>query len=56
MIHGRYDIVPASDRIKAFVPRVEVTTLECGHWIQQEKPAETNTLMVNWLARNYPAA
>jgi len=56
MIHGRYDIVPASDRIKAFVPHVEVATLECGHWIQQEKPVETNALMLNWLARNYPPA
>jgi pimeloyl-ACP methyl ester carboxylesterase len=53
MIHGRYDIVPASDRIKEFVPRVEVEMLDCGHWIQQEKPAETNRLMLNWLARNY---
>ncbi len=53
MIHGRYDMVQASDRIKQFVPNVEVETLDCGHWIQQEKPEETNQLMLGWLRRNY---
>jgi pimeloyl-ACP methyl ester carboxylesterase len=56
MIHGRYDMVRASDRIKENVPNVEVTTLDCGHWIQQERPAETNAAVLRWLARNYPAA
>jgi pimeloyl-ACP methyl ester carboxylesterase len=55
MIHGRYDMVPASLRLAEFVPDVEVATLECGHWIQQERPAETNRLMIDWLARKYPA-
>ena len=56
MIHGQYDIVPASERIKEYVPNVEVLTFdECGHWIQQEKPAETNAAMLAWLARHYPA-
>jgi pimeloyl-ACP methyl ester carboxylesterase len=55
MIHGRYDMVPASPRLAEFVPDVEVATLECGHWIQQERPAETNRLMIDWLARKYPA-
>ena len=54
MIHGRYDMVRPSDRLTEFVPRVEVAQLECGHWIQQEKPAETNALMLSWLKRNYP--
>jgi len=55
MIHGRYDMVPASPRLAEFVPDVEIATLECGHWIQQEKPDETNRLMLDWLARRYPA-
>lgn len=55
MIHGKYDMVPASDKLPEFVPNVEVHTLECGHWIQQEKPDETNALMMEWLGRNYPA-
>ena len=54
MIHGRYDIVQASDRLQQFVPNVETHTLECGHWIQQEKPIETNRLMIDWLTRHYP--
>jgi pimeloyl-ACP methyl ester carboxylesterase len=48
-------MVQASDRIKQFVPNVEVETLDCGHWIQQEKPEETNQLILGWLRRNYIA-
>ncbi|MEM7000948.1 MAG: alpha/beta hydrolase [Pseudomonadota bacterium] len=55
MIHGQYDMVPASPDLKTYVPNAEVHTLPCGHWIQQEQPAATNELMLNWLARHYPA-
>jgi pimeloyl-ACP methyl ester carboxylesterase len=55
MIHGRYDMVQPNPNLSQFVPNVEVATLDCGHWIQQEKPAETNRLMLDWLARHYPA-
>lgn len=55
MIHGHYDMVRPSDRLKQIVPNVEVEMLQCGHWIQQEKPDETNRLMLDWLARNYRA-
>jgi pimeloyl-ACP methyl ester carboxylesterase len=55
MIHGRYDIVPESPRLREAVPNVEVHTLDCGHWIQQERPTQTNELMLEWLSRNYPA-
>jgi pimeloyl-ACP methyl ester carboxylesterase len=54
MIHGKYDIVGQSDRLRDAVPDVEMHTLECGHWIQQECPAETNDLMLAWLSRHYP--
>lgn len=50
MIHGQYDIVPQLD-ISAYVPDLETHTLECGHWIQQEKPDETNAILVEWLNR-----
>jgi pimeloyl-ACP methyl ester carboxylesterase len=50
MIHGQYDMVPAKPNLAEFVPNVEVHTLPCGHWIQQELPAETNRLMLDWLA------
>ncbi|MFJ3656775.1 alpha/beta fold hydrolase [Streptomyces nigra] len=27
----------------------------CGHWVQQERPEETNRLLVDWLTRVTPA-
>ena len=56
MIYGRYDIVPQSEALPSIVPDLETATLECGHWIQQEEPDETNRLMLDWLARRYPAS
>ncbi|WP_343081371.1 alpha/beta hydrolase [Ostreiculturibacter nitratireducens] len=50
MIYGAQDMIPPSETLAEFVPNVEVLSLECGHWIQQEKPAETNTALLNWLA------
>jgi len=55
MIHGQYDIVPQSEHMRQAVPNVEMHTLDCGHWIQQERPEATNGLMLDWLAKNYPA-
>ena len=51
MLYGRYDMVQQNPRLATFVPDVEVHTLECGHWIQQEQPEETNRLLLDWLAR-----
>ena len=51
MLYGRYDMVQQNPRLATFVPDVEVHTLECGHWIQQEQPEETNRLILDWLAR-----
>jgi pimeloyl-ACP methyl ester carboxylesterase len=53
MIHGEFDMVPASPTLKNFVPASETATLDCGHWIQQERPEETNRLMLDWLSRHY---
>jgi len=55
MLYGEYDPVAKSPRLAEHVPNVEVHSLECGHWIQQEKPAQTNALLLDWLARHYPA-
>jgi len=55
MIYGQHDMVPASVTLEESVPNVETATLDCGHWIQQERPEETNDLILEWLARNYPA-
>ena len=49
MIYGDRDLIPRSDRLAAFVPNVDVTSLDCGHWIQQEMPEETNQMILGWL-------
>ncbi|MBT8095635.1 MAG: alpha/beta hydrolase [Woeseia sp.] len=53
------DVVVTPQQIKAmknFVPDLESHVLDdCGHWTQQEKPGETNALMLDWLRRRFPA-
>ena len=48
MIFGKYDMVPQVDMSKS-VKNLEIRTLDCGHWIQQERPEETNNLITAWL-------
>ena len=47
------DIVVSPEHIEAmkpFVKNLESHVLEdCGHWSQQEKPAEVNRLLIDWL-------
>ena len=49
MIYGDRDVIPKSERLTAFVPNVEAVCLDCGHWVQQEKPEETNQAILKWL-------
>ncbi len=49
MIYGDRDLVAKSENLAEFVPNVEVVNLDCGHWIQQEKPVETNQAILKWL-------
>ena len=49
MIYGDRDLVPKSHNLSDFVPNIEVVNLECGHWIQQERPEETTQAILNWL-------
>lgn len=51
MIYGTLDDIPESPDLVKFVPNVDVVRLECGHWIQQEKPAETTTAILDWLGK-----
>ncbi|UZN03782.1 alpha/beta fold hydrolase [Cellulomonas sp. S1-8] len=51
MIYGERDMVARSQRLTEFVPDVDVVSLDCGHWIQQEKPEEVNRVIVDWLDR-----
>lgn len=49
MIYGDRDMIPKSERLPDFVPNVDVISLDCGHWIQQEKPEETTQAILEWL-------
>ena len=50
MIYGEHDMVRPVD-MSSHVADLEIQTLECGHWIQQEKPDETNSILLDWLDR-----
>ena len=49
MIYGVRDTIPKSENLKNRVPNLDVASLDCGHWIQQEKPEETTQLILKWL-------
>jgi len=49
MIYGEKDVIPKFEGLSDFVPKVEVANLNCGHWIQQELPEETNKVILKWL-------
>jgi len=49
MIYGDRDLIPRFEKLTEFVPKAEVVNLDCGHWIQQEKPEETNQAILKWL-------
>jgi pimeloyl-ACP methyl ester carboxylesterase len=50
MIYGNLDMIPKFERLQDFVPNLDVTSLDCGHHIQQELPQETNQSILKWLA------
>lgn len=50
MIYGERDMIPKSENLSEFVPGVDVVSLDCGHWIQQELPEETTKAILDWLA------
>jgi pimeloyl-ACP methyl ester carboxylesterase len=60
MIMAELDAVlpPAlTDGMEEFVPDLEKVLIEgSGHWTQQEKPAEVNVALINWLNRRFPAS
>ena len=49
MIYGDRDSIPKSENLAHFVPGVEVVSLDCGHWIQEELPDDVNRVIVTWL-------
>ncbi len=53
MIYGDYDAVPKLESLPTLVPNVTVEAFDCGHWIQQERPQETNDAIVRWLKATF---
>lgn len=51
MIYGDQDMIPQFEGLSTFVPNVEEVSIDCGHWIQQEKPEETNQAILSWLEK-----
>jgi pimeloyl-ACP methyl ester carboxylesterase len=43
-------------QMTSFVTDLETVMIPgCGHWTQQEKPAELNQIMIDWLRRRHGA-
>jgi pimeloyl-ACP methyl ester carboxylesterase len=53
MISGTQDLVARNDRLAEFVPDVTQIELDCGHWIMDEMPEETNRAILTWLERQH---
>jgi pimeloyl-ACP methyl ester carboxylesterase len=51
MIYGDRDVIPRAENLTKFVPNAQEVGLDCGHWIQEERPDELNRVIVDWLAR-----
>lgn len=49
MIYGDRDTIMRAERLTEFVPQVEVVSLDCGHWVQQEMPQEATGAILKWL-------
>lgn len=55
MIYGDRDVIPKFEKLADFVPNVDVVSIDCGHWIQEEKPEETTQTILDWLTRHSAA-
>lgn len=51
-IGAEHDVVISPYHIEGMKPLIhnlDMHMLDCGHWTQQEKPAEVNALLIDWL-------
>lgn len=57
---ARYDYTCESTRssladpMRALCPDLAYRTLDCGHWMAQEKPREVNAALARWLVERVP--
>ncbi|WP_137724167.1 alpha/beta fold hydrolase [Prescottella subtropica] len=56
MIYGDRDPVQKPANLTEFVPDIDVISLDCGHWIQEEQPEATTRAMLTWLNRQDPVS
>lgn len=55
-VHATYDFVcdttttGFADPMREYCPNLTERRLDCGHWMAQEKPAELNAILQQWLA------
>ncbi|GAA2037845.1 alpha/beta hydrolase [Agromyces tropicus] len=52
MVYGDRDAIAKSEDLGEYVPGVDVVELDCGHWIQEEAPDDTNRAILSWLERH----
>jgi pimeloyl-ACP methyl ester carboxylesterase len=44
----------SANGLERIAPKVEKVTIpDCGHWTQQEKPAELNRILIDWLGKTF---
>ncbi|HUP22584.1 MAG TPA: alpha/beta hydrolase [Thermoanaerobaculia bacterium] len=44
----------SANGLERIAPKVEKVTIpDCGHWTQQEKPAELNRILIDWLRKTF---
>ncbi len=59
MVTAEWDFVlrpEMAEPMRGIVDDLEIAMIpQCGHWTQQEKPAELNAIMIDWLKRRFPA-
>lgn len=59
MITAEWDFVlrpEMAEPMRGYCDDLEITMIpQCGHWTQQEKPAETSAVLIDWLRRRFPA-
>ena len=59
-LHARYDYTcetvnsRLAQPMREYCQQLEEKTIACGHWMAQEKPAEVNAALAQWLARGFP--
>lgn len=52
MIYGLRDAVARSENLSTFVPNVAELSYDSGHWVHQERHAESTSAIIDWLGQH----